>query len=798
MKISYNWLKEYVSHDLSPEALSDALTMLGLETEGLPQRMGGPEGGLEGVVVGEIIQCEKHPNADRLSLCKVDVGQGDPLQIVCGAPNVAAGQKVPVAMIGTKLYPVEGEPFKIKKGKIRGELSQGMICAEDELGLGSSHEGIMVLTADINPGTAFAAVAPVEQDWMIEIDLTPNRIDAASHYGVARDLAAYLGKQAHLPQKTLDKQSLRTPHPISVRIEDVDKCRRYTSLYIAGVKVIESPDWLRQRLQTIGLRPRNNVVDALNYVLHELGHPLHAFDADLLDGGEIVVRTLQEDQKYQTLDGETRHLKAGQDLMICDARQPRCIAGTMGGQDGSVTERTQNILLESAWFDPGTVRRTAKRLGINSDSSYRFERGADPLMTETALLRAAALVIELAGGKPSQVSDIVVGSFEPHQVKLSVNHVCKLIGKDISQEEIGDILGRLDIRVEALDADRLHLHIPPYRVDVQRPQDVIEEILRIHGYDEVAPSPHVSVSLGQEQIFNREALFQRYCDYLSANGYYEIINNSMYALELAGENTVRLANPLSEDLGAMRSSLLPGFLQTIQYNQNRQEEDLALYEGGRTYLRQGEAYQEKQLLCLALTGRLHPMHWQGAGRQASLFSLTKEAERLQHWFGVQGQLRAGKHPELAYALELCYDGRVLLQYGKVATRWTQAYEIRNEVFFMEIDWEALADASFAAHQCFRAMSPFPAIRRDLSLLLDQSVSFEQVRQLSLAANPKLIRSVDLHDIYTGKGVPENKKSYLISLLFRDDRKTLQDKAVEKIMQRVLHLLEKGLGAELRR
>ena len=800
MKISYNWLKEYLDFDMSPTEVADVLTMLGLETEGKPEKIGGVEGNFEGVVVGHVLSIKAHPGADRLRVCEVNIGSGDPLQIVCGAANVAEGQKVPVATVGTTLHPVEAEkPLKIKKGKIRGEVSLGMICAEDELGIGHNHDGIMVLDAGIDAGTPFYDIYEVDEDYMIEIDLTPNRIDAASHYGTARDLAAFLGKKASLPEISLKKEQLSGKNPIPVTIADKEKCKRYTSMYIKDVKVAESPDWLKQRLTTIGLRPRNNVVDITNYVLHELGHPMHAFDADQLSGKEIIVRTLDADMKYTTLDGEERELKANSDLLICDAEQPRCIAGTMGGMTSAVTEETTNVFLESAYFDPGTVRKQAKRLGIHSDSSFRFERGADPHMTETALMRAASMILEIAGGSASQVDDLVVAEFPHTEIDLSVKRTHSIIGVEIGKERITEILQLLEIEVSAdADGDTLHLRVPPYRVDVTRPQDVQEEILRIYGYDNIAPSASISQSLTYKQHQDSNSIRQRYADYLSANGFYEIMNNSLINKNLGDENAIALVNPLSEELGILRQSLLSGFLDSIRHNQNRQNEDLAFYEFGKTYWKEGDSYQEKSWLCMAVTGKKAPMHWTGAGATSSLYTLGKEVERMQAWFGLGGTLAESDHGEFDYGLALLNKNKTpLIQYGKVKGELTEAYDIRNEVFFLIADYDAIMAEYFRSEVKFKPIPQFPGTSRDISMIIGADVAFADIRRLVTQANPKLIRSVNLHDVYQGKNIPEGKKSYLVSVDLRDDNKTIEDKAAEKITKRAYMLLEKELGAEIR-
>lgn len=797
MQISYSWLNQYLDHDLSPEQVKDALTQLGLEV-GKMDVVGGIPGDLEGVVVGHVLAAQPHPNADRLRVCQVDVGNSEPLSIVCGAPNVAAGQKVAVATVGTTLYPFgkgEDEGFKIKKGKIRGETSLGMICAEDELGLGPDHDGIMVLESDQPVGTPLREVVKLEKDYVLEIDLTPNRVDGASHYGAARDLAAYLRKQAQLPELLTD-EAMQGDNPIPVAIEDPSRCQRYTSIHIEGVTVGESPEWLRKRLISIGLRPINNVVDITNFVLHELGHPLHAFDADQLQGREIRVKTLAEETTFVTLDEEACKLLPGQDLMICDAERPLCIAGAMGGLNSGVTEQTQNIFLESAYFDPGTVRKTAKRLGLSSDSSFRFERGADPHMTETAARRAALLITQIAGGTASKVADIKLSDFPPFAVDLSVAKTERLVGKPLGRQTIIDILEALEIEVKG-EGDQLHLQVPPYRVDVQREVDVIEDILRVYGYNNVELPGTFTASLGQGQYRDQHEVQERYANYLSANGFYEIMNNSLVSVELGDERAVPIVNPLSEELGIMRQSLLPGALETVQHNQNRQQEDLALYEFGKTYAKTADGYEEHRWLALTVTGARHAPHWRDKAPKVTLGTLSREVSRLQHWFGFQGELRESEQPELDYALELVYDHQPVLHYGRVMGEWTEKYDLRNEVFFMRVDWPRLLDIYFASQPTYQPIPLYPSIRRDLSLLIDQAVSFAEIAQVVPQANPKLIRSVELHDVYMGQGIDPDKKSYLISIELRDDSKTLADKAAEKVTQRVMQLLEKELGAEMR-
>ena len=794
MKISYNWLKEYIDFPYSPEELSDILTQLGLEVAGLEKTGTLPE--MEGVVVGLVESAVQHPNADRLSVCKVNVGTGESLHIVCGAPNVAAGQKVAVATVGTVLHPYEGDPFKIKKGKIRGEVSMGMICAEDELGLGTKHEGIIVLDEQLEIGTAFKTTLSSDEDYIIEIDLTPNRIDGASHYGVARDLAAYMRTKAKLPAIDLKKSKL--PNPIPVSIIDKELCKRYTSIYIEGVEVKESPDWLKKRLTAIGLRPINNIVDITNYVLMELGQPMHAFDADQLKGREIIVKTLPQNEKFMTLDEIERELIAGEDLMICDAEQPLCIGGTMGGINSGVTFKTKNIFLEAAYFDPGTVRRSSKRHNIHSDSSFRFERGTDPEMTETAALRAASLIVAVAGGTTSQLADIKLSDFPHFKVDLSVKHALKLIGKDIPKEEILAILQGLEMIVEEdPDGDMLHIKVPPYRVDVQRPQDVVEDILRVYGYNNIDIPTKLQSSINFSQYRDVFRLRNRYADYLSANGFYEIVTNSLVGKDEEAKDAVQMVNPLSEEQSTLRQSMLPGMLEVIRHNQNRQIEDLSLYEFGKTYRTGKDGYEEREWLTLAITGLRHPKHWNFRADQVSLFSLTKEVERLQNWFKFSGKIRECSYADYDYGLELLQHAKVILRYGKVKDKITNTYSLRNEVFFMQIDWEALTTIYQQADITFKDIPLYPSIRRDISMLIDEHTSFADIQATIARANPKLIRSIELHDVYKGKGIAKGKKSYLVSIVLRDDKKTLVDKVADKVSERIYQMLKKEFGAEIR-
>jgi len=803
MKISYTWLKDYIDFEdkiTSPQELADVLTALGLEVEGI-EKTGGVPGNLEGIVVGYVEEREKHPNSDHLSLCKVNVGGDNPLSIVCGAPNVDAGQKVPVALVGTMIYPEKdvNKAFKIKKSKIRGAVSMGMICSERELNIGDSHEGIMVLSPELVEGTPMAEVIELDEDYILEIGLTPNRIDGASHYGTARDLAAYLKRQARFPELNLPEGQFSALNPIPITIAHEEKCQRYTGIYIEGVRVKESPEWLQNRLVSIGLRPINNIVDITNYVMMELGQPLHAFDADELSGGEIVIKTLEAAQDFETLDGIKRKLLVDTDLMICDAERPLCIAGVMGGLNSGVTEKTQNIFLESAYFEPGTVRRTAKRLGLSTDSSFRFERGADPHMAPKAAIRAACLIIELAGGTASAIEDVQVKDFPPFEIDLSIERTQTLIGQAIPKAEIIAILQGLEIEVEEKeDGDMLALKVPPYRVDVQRPQDVMEEILRVYGYNNIEIPTRLNTSLDFKQYKDTFRLKQNYSNALSSSGYYETLTNSLVSKEFAKEGAVFMLNPLSEELAIMRQSVLPNCLEVIAYNQNRKNPNLACYEFAKTYNQHKNGYKEDEWLCMFVTGQKHATHWESKSPKVSLHTLSKEVERLQKWFNFSGTIDELEHEDFAYGLKLRYNKKEVLRYGKLSQEWVNKYSIRNEVFFLQANWEALTNIYFDNAVSFQPIPVYPSITRDLSLLLEESISFQQIEKLVMKCNPKLIREVALHDVYKGKNIEKGKKSYLISITLQDHTKTLQDKAADKLMSKVSRSLSYQLGAEIRK
>ncbi len=799
MKISYKWLKELIDFDQSPEVLSDILTALGLEVSDI-ETIGGVPGNFEGLVVAEVLSAEQHPNADRLRLCQVDMGTGTPVQVVCGAPNVAVGQKVVFGPVGTTLYPKEGDPFTLKKAKIRGVESEGMICAEDEIGLGTSHDGIMVLAADTPVGTPFNQVVHLDSDTILEVELTPNRVDAASHYGVARDLAAYFRSKAKLPANTLEEAKLTLPNPIAIDIEDAERCKRYTGIYIQGVTVKESPEWVQNRLRNLGLRPINNVVDVTNIVLHELGHPLHAFDADQLSGSKVVIRTVPAEEKFTTLDDVSRTLVAGEDLMICDDNRPLCIAGVMGGLNSGVTATTKNIFLESAYFEAWSVRRTAKRMGLSTDSSFRFERGADPEMTVTAALRAAALIIELAGGEASVVTDVQKEIFEPFAVEFSLSKFNRIAGRDFTPQEVTEILQGLEMAVapDAADGDLLHLKVPRYRVDVKRDVDVMEDLLRVFGYNNIQVPEQMAIPGISKQHKDRSRLRVRISEYLAAAGFQEVLNNSLVPRAFGNEHAVELLNPLSEDLAVMRQSMVPGLLETIRYNQNRQQPDVAIFEWGKTYDKRNERFIEQEWLAMAISGQRHPTHYELKSPKAGLQALVAVAEQLQVWLNLSGNLDEAKHPAMDYALEWKAGKQILFTLGKVSAELSARFDLRNEAFVLLASWPKLAEAYFATEITYNEIPVYPSARRDFSLMLPEGALFEQMRKRILAVDTGLIRKVELHDVYRGKNLPEGRKSYLLSIVLRDDRKTLADDAADKVTSRIAQVLEQEFAAEIRR
>ena len=808
MKISYNWLKQFLKLDWDADKTAELLTDLGLEVEGVEQYES-LKGGLKGVVVGKVLTCEKHPNADRLKVTTVDVGTEDVLNIVCGAPNIAAGQKVLVATIGTTLYTPEDEAWTIKKGKIRGEESQGMICAEDELGLGQSHDGIMVLDDDTKIGTAAAELFDVENDQVFEIGLTPNRADAMSHYGVARDLKSGLAQKditAELITPSVsafhvDKRTLK----IDVEVEDKDKAPRYCGITISDIKVDQSPSWLQNRLKAIGLSPINNVVDITNYVLHELGQPLHAFDANKVKGNKIIVKTLESGTKFTTLDGVERELHED-DLMICDAKNPLCIAGVFGGLDSGVTENTTSIFLESAYFDPVSVRKTAKRHGLNTDASFRFERGIDPNITEYALQRAALMIVDIAGGElSSDASDYYPNKIEDFQVRVSFENITKLIGIEIPRETIKSILTSLEIKVNNVTETGLGLTVPAYRNDVQREADVIEEILRVYGYNNVETSTKLNASITHYNKLDDYKLQNVIGDQLVAQSFFEILSNSLTSPEysdlsedLKKENQVELLNPLSTDLSVMRQSMLFSGLEALRYNINRKQEDLKLFEFGKTYKYINSESQEFKHLSLFVSGKKSKPQWNKMPEVSDFFYLKGILEAILSRLGINNfKVIPNESDFISEGVTYTLGKFSLVSFGLVKKKVLKKFSINQQVLYADFNWDQIIKKIKKKSVKFKDIPKYPAMKRDFALLIDQGVSFSHIYDLSYQTERKLLKTVNLFDVYEGKNLPEGKKSYAVSFTFQDEYKTLTDKQIDKIMGKLQHQFEQQLGAQLR-
>ncbi len=807
MNISYNWLKQFIDIDWEAEKTAELLTDLGLEVEGITP-FESVRGGLKGVVVGEVLECTPHPNADRLQLCRVDIGDKQPVSIVCGAPNVAVGQKVPVATVGTTLYGKEGEPLKIKKGKIRGEISQGMICAEDELGLGDSHDGIMVLETEAPTGTPCATLFEVEQDEIFEIGLTPNRADAMSHFGVARDLRAGLRRlnintELRTPSVSsfrVDSRSLR----IDVSVEDPALAPRYCGITLTNLIVQPSPDWLKNRLRSIGLTPINNVVDATNYVLHELGQPLHAFDADRIFGKRVVVKTVEAGTTFMTLDGES-HTLHEEDLMICDGEKPMCIAGVFGGINTGVTEDTRAIFLESAYFDPVSIRKTAKRHGLSTDASFRFERGVDIQNVEYALVRAAVLIRDLAGGEiSSDLVDLYPVKKENRNVFLTFEKINSLIGHQIPPDTIKAILASLDIQVKSVTESGLGLAIPFYRVDVEREVDVIEEILRVYGYNKIPDKEKLTASIAPSAGLESHSLQRALGDQLTHAGFYEILTNSLTNpsyRELSGEegqSPVSLLNPLSGELSSLRTDLLFGGLEAVAHNLNRRQQDLRLFEFGKVYGSTKSGTAEEDHLSLWVSGQKHADHWAGESAPVSFFFLKGVVQQLLERVGFGTWEEAPlEDPRFSEALGLSTDSGTLGVLGLVHPDILKALDIKQPVLYADLLWDALLKRAAAKTFTYREIPKFPEVKRDFALLLDAGVSYRQVREVAFSTEQKLLRDVQLFDVYTGEKLPEGKKSYAVSFTLQNPKKTLADKQIDAVMNRLETRLRKELGAELR-
>lgn len=799
MKISYSWLKQFIQTEKTPQEISLILTDIGLEVESL-EKVQPIVGGLEGLVIGHVVECVQHPNADRLRVTKVDVGTGELLQIVCGASNVAAGQKVVVATVGTTVYPNEGEPFKINKSKIRGEVSEGMICAEDEIGLGSSHEGIMELPTETAIGIPAKAHFQMEDDFVFEIGLTPNRADAASHLGVARDLAAYLRSSYQMPDVSAFKTENESLN-IAVAVEDTQACPRYSSLSITGVSVKSSPDWLKDKLKVIGIRPINNIVDVTNYVLHELGQPLHAFDADQIKGSKVIVKKCKEGTPFVTLDDVERKLSAS-DLMICNAEEPMCIAGVFGGKTSGVSDETKNIFLESAYFNAVSVRKTSKRHGLKTDASFRFERGTDPEITVLALKRAALLIKEVAGGEiSSAISDIYPVKSAPFDVEVNYANIVKLIGQDIPSEEIKSIISALGIEIADETANGLSLKVPAYKVDVTRECDITEEVLRIYGYNNIAIPTKVNASLAYTAKPNKENVQNLIADMLTANGFLEIWCNSLTRASFSKNPTeaVQILNPLSSDLNVMRQSLLQPALESVAYNQNRKNADLKFYEFGKTYHLIGDQYIERPRLLVLISGNKQGEQWNHASSPSTFYNLKATVDAIINRLGLTNyQTEELKDENFAYGIKYFRGDKTLVSFGAATAADRKLTGVDKEVFYADFDWALLLDAVRKNKIVNKEVPKYPAVRRDLSMLVDQQVTFDELKSIAFKTEKKLVKQVQVFDVYEGDKLPAGKKSYALNFTIQDEEQTLTDKQIDAVMQKIIVNLAQTAKAEIRK
>jgi len=810
MKISYNWLKEFIEVDLEAEKVGEILTDLGLEVEGI-ETFETIKGSLKGVVVGEVLTCEQHTNADRLKVTTVDIGGEEPLQIVCGAPNVAKGQKVPVATVGTVLYDEKGESFTIKKGKIRGEVSFGMICAEDELGLGKSHDGILVLENDIAVGTAVADVFKVNTDQVFEIGLTPNRADAMSHLGVARDLYAGLLQQEKTKKEVITP-SISNFHvdertfKINIEVEATKLVPRYAGITITDITVSESPKWLQEKLKALGLKPINNVVDITNFILHGLGQPLHAFDVSKINGNKVQIKTLPEGTKFTTLDGVERTLHE-EDIMICDGENnPMCIAGVFGGENSGVTENTTSIFLESAYFNSVSVRKTAKRHALNTDASFRFERGINPDTVVYALKVAAIWIKELAGGKiVSEVIDIYPNKIEDFQVHLSYEKAHKLIGEKIPADTIKNILASLDIKINNQTESGLGLTIPSYRVDVTREADIVEEILRVYGYNNIKIPQKVNTSVANSNALSAEKIENIAANFLVANGIYETMANSLTKPEyianskmLDESQNVVILNALSNDLSVMRQSMLFSSLEAISYNLNRKSSSLKFFEFGSTYHKYENAYTEQKHLSLTITGGKNKTSWNGDNQVADIFFLKGIIKTLLQRLGFNNVKYTNVQSDI-YSEAIAFSlGKIkLVEFGVVKLDILKKFGIKQEVLFTDFNWDKILENVGKKAIKVKLLPKYPEVKRDLALLLNADVKFIDLYNAAFQSERKLLKDVDLFDVYMGDKLPEGKKSYAMSFVLQDESKTLNDKQIEKVMSKLKQTYQKQFEAELR-
>ncbi len=819
MKISYNWLKQYINLDVVPDLLSTVLTDIGLEVEGI-EKFQSVVGGLEGIVIGEVITCEPHSNADKLTVTTVNIGGEELLPIVCGAPNVRAGQKVVVASVGTILYNDE-ESFKIKRAKIRGEVSEGMICAEDELGIGTSHEGIIVLPDNVEVGLKASDYFGIEEDYIFDIGLTPNRSDATSHIGTARDLVAGFNQFYNTRKYSLSLPSVEgfsvdnTNLNIDIVVEDAIACPRYSGVSFTGIKVGESPDWLKIKLNSIGVRPINNIVDITNYILHETGQPLHAFDADKIKGNKVIVRKTAHNTSFTTLDEIDRKLDAN-DLMICNQDEGMCIAGVFGGIGSGVTEDTINIFLESAYFDPVHIRKTSKRHSLQTDASFRFERGADPNITIYALKRAAILIKKIAGGiVSSEIKDVYPKPINPWAVDIDFKQIDRLIGKSIERSNIKTIFSDLEIELIEENGDQLKLLIPTYKVDVTREVDVVEEILRIYGYNNIEISGKLNSSLSAQPQPDLEKIQNSIADYLTGQGMLEIINNSLTKAEyiessndFSSDVNVNLLNPLSKDLNILRQTLLFGALETISYNLNRKSADLKLFEFGKIYKRNGKFdkagglknyFEEKHLMIFA-TGNVTGNLWNSSNTNSDFYFVSGIVTSIFAKLGLDPNRLSMKESEsdsFTYSLQYLVIDELVAEVSLISKKLLEQFDIDQDVYCADVNWLKVIKYSKLTDTKYKQIPKFPAVKRDLSLVLDSAIKFSDLRDSAMKTERKLLKDVSIFDIYTGSNIDEGKKSYALSFILQDENKTLTDKVIDKTMSKILRAFEQQFDVQLR-
>ena len=800
MKISFNWLKEYIDTDKSAKEVADILTNIGLEVEGIEQYRS-IKGGLEGLVIGQVISKSKHPNADRLSLTTVNIGNSNDLSIVCGAPNVEANQKVVVAPVGCTLHHINGESFEIKKSKIRGELSEGMICAEDEIGIGTDHDGIIVLEEKAEVGTLLKEYYSIQEDIVFEIGLTPNRADATSHIGVAKDLAVAIKSTVNTP--SVEDFKGTGGCPVKIEVENSDQCPRYVGLYIKDVKVSESPDWLKGKLNSIGLKPINNIVDTTNFVLHETGQPIHAFDAVKISGNKVIIKTLPKGIKFTTLDEVEREL-SDEDLMICNEKEGMCIAGVFGGIESGVTEQTTSIFLESAYFNPTSIRKTSKKHGLQTDASFRFERGADPNITDHAAKRAALLIQEIAGGTISDITDVYPTPIENFTVDFSLGQLNKIAGEEIDKQFVFTTLKNLDIEIIEESNEKLKLSVPPRKVDVQREIDIIEEILRIYGYNNIKIPTKLNTSISYAEKPDNLKVKNTISSILVANGFYETISSSLtnpiYSEQLGNpDEIIKVLNPLSKELDTLRQTMLYSGLESIRHNINRQANDLKFFEFGKSYNKQKNNFIETPHLALFTTGKKHKINIHSKNIDGSIYYLKACVQNILNRLGLNyHESHIGKCSTLNQYIEYQdNEGSILARIGQVEKKTLIVFDIDQTVFYGELDWQLIMDELKNKSIEYTPVPKFPAVRRDLALLIGKNISFDEVRKIAVNIDKELVKSVELFDIYEGKQIPEGKKSYAISIVLQNTNKTLTDAEVDQVIDKLISRYSKEINAEIR-